>query len=255
MSFFNRLHQKNYFVAAIKSLHFAVLFLAICRSSAPAQDAPPVTASLMAANDLIRRVLPQQADRFSVELTPAADGLDVFEIEAKAERIVLRGNSGLSIAMAFNWYLRYEAKVNFDWQAAGPLEFRVRCRNPRIRSAGNAPPRNGSSLTIALIVIPCRGGNGTNGSEVELKLTKATRINHVILMEQISEGERIRKYVVEGMVDGIWKELAKGTCIGHKHIAQFSDAEVSRVRLRVTHSVGQPMIRRLAVYHVTSRPA
>lgn len=94
-----------------------------------------------------------------------------------------------------------------------------------------------------------------DGREVELKLTKATLINHVILMEQIIEGERIREYVVEGMLDGTWKELAKGTCIGHKHIAQFSDAEVSRVRLRVTRSVGQPMIRRLAVYHVTLRTA
>ena len=88
-------------------------------------------ASLMAANGLIRRVLPQQADRFLVELTPATDGLDVFEIEAKADRIVLRGNSGLSIAMAFNWYLRYEANVNFDWQAAGPLEFKGPLPQPK----------------------------------------------------------------------------------------------------------------------------
>ena len=88
-------------------------------------------ASLMAANGLIRRVLPQQADRFSVELMPATDGLDVFEIEAKADRIVLRGNSGLSIAMAFNWYLRYEAKANFDWQAAGPLELKGPLPQPR----------------------------------------------------------------------------------------------------------------------------
>ncbi len=38
----------------------------------------------MTANGLIWRVLPQQADRVSVELTPATDGLDVFEIEANA---------------------------------------------------------------------------------------------------------------------------------------------------------------------------
>jgi len=131
MSFLKRPRQKSYFKAVVKSRHFAVLFLAICRSSAPAQEAPPAPASIVAANDLIRRVLPQQADRFLVELTTATDGLDVFEIEAKSERIVLRGNSGLSIAMAFNWYLRYEAKVNFDWQAAGPLEFKGPLPQPK----------------------------------------------------------------------------------------------------------------------------
>jgi alpha-N-acetylglucosaminidase len=78
----------------------------------------------VASNSLIRRVLPQLADGFSVELMPAADGKDVFEIETMAGKIVLRGNSGLSIAMAFNWYLRHEVHINFDWQAAGPLEFK-----------------------------------------------------------------------------------------------------------------------------------
>ena len=76
----------------MKILPLALLILAVSQSSTPAQAAPPVPASLVAANDLIRRVLPQQADRFSVELMPAADGRDVFEIEAKTGRIVLRGN-------------------------------------------------------------------------------------------------------------------------------------------------------------------
>ena len=52
----------------MKSLHFALLILVVCQSSAPAQDAPPVPAALVAANNLIRRVLPQQADGFSILL-------------------------------------------------------------------------------------------------------------------------------------------------------------------------------------------
>jgi hypothetical protein len=99
-----------------KFLPLALLLGAALPCPVPAQaaDAPPAPAGLVAANSLIRRVLPRQADRFSVELMPAADGNDVFEIEAKADQVVLRGNSGLSLAMAFNWYLRHEAKADFD---------------------------------------------------------------------------------------------------------------------------------------------
>lgn len=104
-------------------LSLALFLTAIlqCAASAQTADAPPVPAALVAARDLIKRVLPAQADTFQVELLGSADGKDVFEIEPWNGRIVLRGNSGLSLAMAFNWYLRHEAHANFDWQAAGPL--------------------------------------------------------------------------------------------------------------------------------------
>ncbi len=88
------------------------------------------------------------------------------------------------------------------------------------------------------------------GHEVELKLDRPTNINHVILMEQIGEGERLREFVVEGLAGDAWKELTKGTCVGHKRIAQFPDVEVSKVRLRVLQSVAEPLIRKFAVYNV-----
>ncbi|HEY4415340.1 MAG TPA: alpha-N-acetylglucosaminidase [Verrucomicrobiae bacterium] len=74
-----------------------------------------------AAHALIERVLPAQAARFICETIPAADDRDVFEIEAGQGKIVLRGNNGVSLAMAFNWYLRYVALTSYDWQATGPL--------------------------------------------------------------------------------------------------------------------------------------
>ena len=48
------------------------------------------------------------------------------------------------------------------------------------------------------------------GATVELALPQPTTIDHVILMEQITEGERIREYVVEGLVAGEWKPLCSG---------------------------------------------
>ena len=60
------------------------------------------------------------------------------------------------------------------------------------------------------------------GTTVELALARPDWIDHVILMEQISEGERVRKYIVEGLVNDQWQELCKGSSIGHKRIQRFA---------------------------------
>lgn len=88
------------------------------------------------------------------------------------------------------------------------------------------------------------------GNTVELALGKSTVIDHAILMEQITEGQRIRQYVLEGLVGERWRELAQGQSIGHKRIERFQPAEVTKVRLRVIEGAAEPMIRRLAVFYV-----
>ena len=71
---------------------------------------------------LIGRVLPGHRDAFAIEEIPDENGLDVFEVEAGEDgRIVLRGNNGVSVAVAFNWYLNNVARLRYGWEAAGPL--------------------------------------------------------------------------------------------------------------------------------------
>ena len=109
-------------------LAFAAIAGITMSAETPAKENEPAVAAQAevspaeAAAKLITRVLPGQSSRFLCETIPQENGSDVFEIEAKDGKIVLRGNNGISIAMAFNWYLRYTAKTNFDWQAAAPLE-------------------------------------------------------------------------------------------------------------------------------------
>ncbi len=87
------------------------------------------------------------------------------------------------------------------------------------------------------------------GEHVELALPKPARIDRVIVMEDIRHGERVREYAVEGLVPGnTWQNLCGGTCIGHKRIEQFAPVQVAKIRLRVTKSVAQPVIRKLAAY-------
>lgn len=90
-----------------------------------------------------------------------------------------------------------------------------------------------------------------HGSEIELALGKTAKIDHVVTMEDIAEGERVLEYVIEGRVGGTWKELAKGTAIGHKKIDRIAPVEVDAVRLRSVKSAAEPLIRKLAVFDTT----
>jgi alpha-L-fucosidase len=93
------------------------------------------------------------------------------------------------------------------------------------------------------------------GQAVELHFPVAQPIDHAVIMEDIRGGERIREYSLEGMAGNAWRVLATGSAVGHKKIDVFPAQTVSRLRLRVVRSVGEPLIHRLAAFHVGAVPA
>tara|TARA_Y100001980_G_C14556918_1_gene353759 strand:+ start:48118 stop:49506 length:1389 start_codon:yes stop_codon:yes gene_type:complete len=86
------------------------------------------------------------------------------------------------------------------------------------------------------------------GKEIKLKLDKPTLINHIILQEDIARGERVREYIIESQVDGKWKEIGRGESIGHKRIQKIEPSTVSRLRLRITEAIAEPIIKDFSVY-------
>jgi len=89
------------------------------------------------------------------------------------------------------------------------------------------------------------------GEIVELDLGQPQAINHVITMEDIREGQRVRAYRLEGFTAGNWQVLvSNGSSVGHKRIDVFPRTVVSQIRIVVTKSVGQPVICRLAAFNV-----
>jgi len=91
------------------------------------------------------------------------------------------------------------------------------------------------------------------GDVIELSLGEPTTIDHVIIVEDIAQGERVREYAVEGLVDGNWQEICEGTAIGHKKIDRFTPVNVSEIRFRCTKSAATPILRKLAVYNTTAK--
>ena len=92
------------------------------------------------------------------------------------------------------------------------------------------------------------------GEIVELDLGKKQKIDHVVTMEEIAYGHRIRSYMIEGYDGEKWIRLATGISVGHKKIDYFEAEEVEKVRIRVTTHVGEPLIRSITAFYCGVTP-
>ena len=84
------------------------LLAVICTSC---QNEPQI----QAAYDLIERVTPGYGRQFRLELIPPVDGQDAYEIDSDGGKVVLRGNNAISLATAFNQYLKYTCNAHVSW--------------------------------------------------------------------------------------------------------------------------------------------
>lgn len=96
---------------------------------------------------------------------------------------------------------------------------------------------------------PIASTSGT-GKTIQLKLPEKQKVNQVVLMEDIAKGERVRKFILEGKTSDGWQTIFEGSCIGHKFIHQFDKMEVSKVRLTILESEGEPQIEKFEVFNV-----
>jgi alpha-N-acetylglucosaminidase len=112
----------------------AVLWPACSRNQAPG----PLSTAESAARALAGRLLPDRAEGFVFEEIPPQEGQDVFEVESRGDRIVIRGTSGVAMASGLNWYLKTVCRclvsVTGDQLAVPtplpPVRDKVRVRTP-----------------------------------------------------------------------------------------------------------------------------
>jgi alpha-L-fucosidase len=112
-----------------------------------------------------------------------------------------------------------------------------------------------------------------SGNIVELTWDKPCHIDHVVTMENIANGQKVSKYILEAFVDGKWQNLKSRNkqlaahykpeiynpdpgfeTIGHKKIDRINSVYTNRIRFRCLDAVTEPVeIRKLAVYNVFER--
>ena len=111
----------------------------------------------------------------------------------------------------------------------------------RIREFGDEIKRRFSN--------PIASSRGT-GNLINMKLQKRQKVNQLVLKEDFSKGERVRKFVFEGRTQNGWQTIFEGSCIGHKFIHLFNTVEVSAVRLKILESIGEPQLADISVFYI-----
>lgn len=92
------------------------------------------------------------------------------------------------------------------------------------------------------------------GKTIVLKLSRPAVVDHIILQEDISKGERVREYTLDALTGGKWISIGGGTAIGQMRIQPIEARTVEALRLTCTKSSGAPSIRRFAAFAVGTPP-
>ena len=81
-------------------------------------------ASVREASGVINRVLPEYAGQFILRITEKEGGMDVFELEPRGDKIVIRGSSGVAICSGFNYYLKNYCHAVFHWRTGSNMNIK-----------------------------------------------------------------------------------------------------------------------------------
>lgn len=86
------------------------------------------------------------------------------------------------------------------------------------------------------------------GKEVALALNGSKIIQNIVIQEDISQGQRIRKYNIHGFTNGRWRVIAEGQSVGHKRIHRLEPIAVEQLRLEIQESTLPPIVSFFGVY-------
>jgi hypothetical protein len=89
------------------------------------------------------------------------------------------------------------------------------------------------------------------GKEIILELPSARQVNHIVIQEEIRQGERVREYSLEAYSDGKWEEVAGGSSIGHKRIHRLEPFTTEKIRLSITKAIAKPQVKNLSLYYAS----
>ncbi|MDJ1486397.1 alpha-L-fucosidase [Cytophagaceae bacterium YF14B1] len=88
----------------------------------------------------------------------------------------------------------------------------------------------------------------TTQASLILRFSQPTAFNRLVVQEPIALGQRVKSFVVEALVNGQWKEIAKETTIGYKRILRFPTLQATQLRLTIADAKACPLISNLEVY-------
>lgn len=91
--------------------------------------------------------------------------------------------------------------------------------------------------------------DAASGDQRVYKLKSSSKINVVLLQEDIASGQRVESFRVEGRVGGQWQLLGEGTTVGYKRMLRFPEVEAEALRITIGSSRLEAHISNVAAYY------
>lgn len=91
--------------------------------------------------------------------------------------------------------------------------------------------------------------DAASGDQRVYKLKSLSKINVVLLQEDIARGQRVESFRVEGRVGGQWQLLGEGTTVGYKRMLRFPEVETEALRITIGSSRLEAHISSVAAYY------
>ena len=93
-----------------------------------------------------------------------------------------------------------------------------------------------------------------SGASKEYMVQNNKTINTLMLQEDISKGQRVESFTVEGLFNETWSTLAEGTTIGYKRLLRFADSRPSKLRITIHGTRDVAHILKVGAYHAPALP-
>ncbi len=84
--------------------------------------------------------------------------------------------------------------------------------------------------------------------EIVLEFDEEREFNSFILQEVIELGHRVTEYEISAFIDGDWKKLYSGECIGYRSAQHFTTVKTDKVKIKINASVASPVLRFFGLY-------
>lgn len=88
------------------------------------------------------------------------------------------------------------------------------------------------------------------GDSREYSLADGSRINTVLLQEQIAKGQRVEAFTIDALTSEGWIEVGKGTTIGYKRLIRIPAVEAQKLRVTINGTRLPARIARIGAFFV-----
>jgi alpha-L-fucosidase len=116
------------------------------------------------------------------------------------------------------------------------------------QASGAAPKHSAKHVTDGKPNTFWQAPAGATTGEIEVKLDGPTTFNRLRLEEMLTVGQRIEEFRLDAWHGDGWKEVCRGTTVGHQRLERFGDVTSDRVRVVVAKARACPTLRAVGLY-------